>query len=340
MSLGALFVGTLPGVGADIDFSTDGKRVAFTWPAPDGKPSLVVGDMNGGPTQALPGTQAASGAKWSPNGKRLLYHDEAAHQTLVWDADTGRSVRLPVELLPPYAWREDSLRVAGTTRSRTGAFELVFVALGELGVAHRTAVPAEAASLAAIVWLGQTDEVAFLGQKNGLADIYITDGGIPMRITTTSDVIGLGLTPNRRNLLFARPSRNPGYILCTLFRYNVAKRSVEKLPFPDRVAAVNPSPNSAPAKVEAVWFSPNGAGLAMLTTWQRPTGARVRIHAMQMDGTNARPIADLPARGGLLSGFAWTTDSAGFAALVIDGFSAQLYLTDAATGARRGLYKK
>lgn len=271
-----------------LDFSPDSKQIVYTWPT-----GLAIGNLEGTAIQPVPGGEGATVVRWSPNGRSIIFAGPS--EVKLFTAATGKTRSVGGNLGGPLAWREDGGRFACVHRSPTGNTQLLFYSVSENGVLLRVPLPVAVDAYAPMVWLPGSDDVAFLAADG---NVYTVEAGEVHRITTSNDVIGLGLIDSGRRLVWARRSPNLHYILTSIYAYDLSARNVVRLPFPDRVAPLNPDPRHAPIAVNRVEFAPDGSRLAIIVTTDQafgkrgPQGVIVKaVYTVLMNGQNAR-LAD------------------------------------------------
>lgn len=264
--------------------SPDGKMTAI-----DGGASLVVRGDKAPNGLTVPASDGAHDPAWSPDGNYLAFaagSGAGAHGG-IFNLKTGRTAALPLGFGSPYAWREDSLRIAGINTLEDGSVEVAQYHVTERGMTLTTALPG-VRSVARAFWVAQTDDVVV---QTGTGDVYLVESGQVTSISQSHDVIGLGITPDGSTLVWARRSANPRYILCSLYQFNMKTRSVVRLPFPARVAGVNPDPRTGPTRVDCVWFSADARRLAVVGAQPVGTAVATTVYVTNLAGTTARLVA-------------------------------------------------
>lgn len=301
-------------------FSPVGDRVAVA--GPDG---LRLG-VPGAASDVIDHAGDCTAPAWSPNGRFLAYIRGAGERgQLLLYTPASRSTRvLGKGYAPPIAWREDSQRLAAVSVTQTGAAEIAAYVLSEKGITVRVACGAAvpAARNDTIVWLPGTDNVAYLS-TNG--DVYAAEEGELHRISTGADVVGMGLSADRRKLIWARRSANPRYIVLTLYAYDLRARSVARMPFPARVPLISPGPRKGPDRLVSVAMCPAGSELAALYTTSRTKAAAAKYtwYAMRLDGSGARSLGGASAAP---SEVVWSPDGRKVATVAVSGGFASLSL--------------
>lgn len=332
---------------AGLDFSPDGRQLVFQWMT-ESQPGLALINTDGTGFATLPDSAFGRWPKWSPDGNHILFDagPEGSFQLKVYNVTTQTTRALAENVSGPFAWREDSRWLAGYTTLDDGRSALVTYSLSEAGVTQRVPLPFDRFGITRTVWLPQTNDVALSVQTEKGQNLYTIESGEIKQITTSDDVISMALSGDGRRLRWARKSKNPKYILLSLYAYDLRRRSVVRLPFPERVPALNPDPRRAPESVDYVAFSPDGARLALLATFSDPpgkTGQPPRKHrvcySIRMDGTGARLVRRVPYDPTLGDPLmpAWSRDSRRLAVLDTSGgqpTALALYNADGSGGKR------
>jgi len=146
----------------------------------------------------------------------------------------------------------DDITVNNAISSNTNLLNVTFTAGGQITLNDGGSVTSNGG------------DVTFTAGDNVSIEDTINAGTGDILITTTGDVIGLGISGDGKKLLWARRSQNMKYILMTVYAYDLKSRSAVRLPFPDRISVLNPNPSTAPEKIEMVSFSPDGTKVAII----------------------------------------------------------------------------
>lgn len=306
-----------------LDFSPDGKQIVATTVK-----GLAVLNTDGSGIQLLPEGDKAWMPSWSPDGRHILYikHENQDGDLMLYDTVTRKVRKIGSDYEPCYGWREDGKRFAAIHKTSKGQ-EAVWYDLIENGVNLKVPLGEVSAEGLNIIWLPNTDNIAFIAGHKDQGDVYTIEAGELKRITNTSDVIGLNLFANRKKLIWARRSPNTKYILCTLYAYDLDQRSVARLPFPERVNGLNAPPKAPPSKVNYVTVSPTGDRVAMLMEYnvgKKSVGGQeikyIACCVVKLDGGEARQVYRTPAEenGGGLPYPVWSKDGNQLAVLEIE----------------------
>ncbi|HXG24762.1 MAG TPA: hypothetical protein VNJ09_09425 [Chthonomonadales bacterium] len=275
-----------------VDFSPDGRQLVLAWFTGEGRRGLAMVNADSARLKPVPGGEGGNLPGWSPDGKYILFATAPSTMSL-YDVEKHRTHILGANLQPPFAWREDSKRFATIRTREDGEQEVVWYNLPEGGITFTTLLPCK--DVAKMVWLPNTDDLALLGTDAGGQNVYMLESAESKKITTTNDVIGLSLSADRQKLIWARKSKNPRYILLSIYAYDLKSRSVLRMPFPHRVPALNPNPRTNLKSVDYVTFSPDGRRLVLLATFSAPSvrgkpndSEYTACYSVSMTGTNAR----------------------------------------------------
>ena len=247
--------------------------------------SLYKVNVDGSGSSRIVGTDAGVTPSISPNGRYILCdipvngNSLVSSKLILLDSVTGKAVNIGQNVTAPFAWRDDSSRFAGMQQGLT-QFSAWFYLLSAKGVTLKVKFPPAVTIFDRAIWLPHTDNIAYLAGVQPpvnsapgtppMTDVYTVEYGVVNKISSSGDVLGLGLTPDGKNLLWARRGKNLRYILLTLYEFNLDKRTVQRLPFEEEVSGIN-SPRRAPNSIGAVSFSPDGKRLAVECFFNMPT---------------------------------------------------------------------
>ncbi|MCX6358509.1 MAG: hypothetical protein NT029_01780 [Armatimonadetes bacterium] len=299
-----LAVVALSAAASPITWSPDGKQVAAAFK--DGV-AVAAADGSGGWTLAGPGGKCPV---WSPDGGSIVYSLPGNGVAAAWvfDVKKGRTRKVAAEVGPPYAWREDGQRFVGFSRLPEGAVEAVWYNLTDRGVTQRRALPCAAVQEDSgdVVWLPETDDIAFVGRDGAQADVYIVESGDVTRVTRTGDIIGFALSRDRKELVWGRRGPNPKYILATLYALNLESRGSRRLPLPDRIPLLNPNPRQAPLSVSRVIPSAGLDALAVMVAMPTAGAQTSACWVGKIDGSGSLVRSWKGATGGVA--LTWSPD--------------------------------
>ena len=278
-----------------LQFLPDDSGIVVPWRGPNtAGPGLAVLDLTTGRPDWVEQVNEVTGAAVSPNGRWLVYQvvDGATRSTVLLDLRTKRVRRMPVPIGPPYAWREDSGRIAGTLLDQDGHLNVVFFNTREFGETLRVRLPVDSVEPGNMLWLPDTDDVAFLGILQGKRDVYAVEAGQVRQFSTTGDVLAVSRGSGKTKLVWARSSKNIRYILLSLYEFDTEQRNVRRLRFPERVTLINPTPRQAPLRITSVCFAPDMSRLAVVAEYAGKSQGELiaRVYTMAFDGTGVRMV--------------------------------------------------
>src|SRR5262249_30210275 len=232
----------------------------------------------------------------------ILYikHEAEDGDLMLYNVSTRKVRKIGSNFEPCYGWREDGKRFAAIHKANKG-HEAIWFDLAENGINLRVPLGDATPEGLNIVWLPNTDSIAFIGGQKDQGDVYTIEAGELKKITNTADVIGLNLFAGGKKLIWVRRSPNTKYILCTFYAYDLDQRSVTRLPFPERVSGLNAPPKTPPTQVDYVAVSPAGDRAAMLVDYadakRTAGGQEVKYTAcwvVKLDGGDARQLYRTP----------------------------------------------
>lgn len=257
----------LSGCGVHVEFSPDGKKLLISG---KNKP-IMIANADGSQLQHLPGTSGASSTIWAPDGHYILY--EASQEgdedwkVFLYDLRTKSVRAFPRCLSVPFTFSDDGRQVVAWDRKKA-CLVWLDVPLGERLLEVPCPVTPQGIRLH---WLPDRYGVAFIGQEEGKgADVYTVEAGKVYRVSTTGDAVGLGLSPDGKELLWARQAGYDANATVTTFAYDLDARTVQKLPLQVRVRDLVRVhlPRNTALLTEAE-FSPDGKSIALQVTCYR-----------------------------------------------------------------------
>jgi Tol biopolymer transport system component len=302
-AVSALFgIVAVPGSGG-LDLSPDGKSVAISTLG-----GISILPVDGGQPRPIPESGAGLMPVWSPDSSRILYSRRVndTNELLSYEVATNRARQIGTNLGWPYAWREDGKRVAAVQKIEDGDYEMVWFDLIEGGIAQSVKVPEPLW----MVWLPETDSIAFLASLNGKRNIYTVENAEVKQISKTNDIVGLSLSADKRAILWARRGANLKFQLLTIYRYDLKARSASRIEFPMRIPLINPDSARAPSALEYVTFSPDGSHLAIVVRRSTKQGSgAAACYVARMDGSEARLVRQTSGKGDVETLFpVWSRD--------------------------------
>jgi Tol biopolymer transport system component len=272
------------------DFSPDGSQIVYA-----GKSGIMLCSINDAVSRPIPGGEGGTGALWSPTGDHIVFavpdRASGSSRAVLYDTRSGRSRTVADGLEPPFAWREDGNRFAGIRRMEGIGLQIVLVNVVG-GQADARMIPVQQVVGRQMVWIPATDNIAFIGRNGRSQNLYLYQFGEVKQITTSNDVIGIGLWQDRKRVVWARHSRNTRYILASLYLADVSTNSAPvRLNFPAVIPEINPRPAQGPVSVEQVVFSPRSNRLSMVCTFSPSPGRLTQVcYSINMDGTDVRTV--------------------------------------------------
>ncbi|MCX6381146.1 MAG: hypothetical protein NT023_17020, partial [Armatimonadetes bacterium] len=249
-------------------FSPDGKQILFPHYTPQGSPVQAIVNTDGTGLMEIPESSGSVVAKWSPNGKYILFGN-AQRKVKLYQIRLGKTRTIAHNVEPPFAWREDSVTFAAVRVSRDQTTQRETRELCRfdrdgypLGQTHLGDI--RLAPFAPLYWIPNTDEQIFMTNEQTNVNAYLTDSHELRKVSSSNDLIGMGSIGNSQHVVWARRGRNFRYILMTLYRFNATLTSVSRPEFPERIPALNPDPHHAPDSIFNVRFSPDGSRLIVV----------------------------------------------------------------------------
>jgi len=176
-------------------------------------------------------------------------------------------------------------------------------------------------------WLPDRHGVAFIGQrgKEGV-DVYTVEAGKVYRISTTGDVVGLGVSPDGRRLLWARQTGHDANAVVTAFAYDLDARRVQKLLLQVRVRDLIRWQLPQDAKANAlVEFSPDAQSVVAMVAYyteNEPPWYRYKGVVLPLSGGAAKEVFSTSPRSRrpeALAGIVWSPDSKCMVLLTLSG---------------------
>lgn len=207
-----------------------------------------------------------------------------------------------------------------------------------------------------LAFITNTANVIVAGGDGGKTDLYLLDQTEVVQLTTTGDILGFGVSADGSRVRWVRASPNTKYILLQIYELAIDTRSLKKLPYPDRIPAINPNPRSAPTSLGSVVFSPDLNRFAFVThggpqaapngsaLWiSDVTGTEVHFVGTGTSTNTLPPAIAVPASALQITGQtfpyyapAFSPDSQSLAAVRNENGKRYLWVGSAATGQGKG----
>ncbi len=305
LSVGLALVGCAP-TGLLLDSSPDGRQLAFTWTSGE-YTGLALINLDGTGFRWVPGGDYGQFPLWSSDGRSILFsgvtrdsspdplllHDRP-NPLLLHDLATGETRRV-AEGVVAVAWRADGQLIAGIADER----QIVWLTPSG-SVVSEVWLPEGVSSVLpwTFAWLPATDTVALMasrGQEADGTDLFLARPDGVTQVSQTHDVVGSGLAPDGRRLLWARGRRDRQGGLFLLYAYDWVTGRSMRLPFPSALTMLRPDPGFAPSRVVGATFAPGAARLVLLVVFTGPARpgettpqAYVAAYALNRDGSGAR----------------------------------------------------
>lgn len=316
-------VALLSGCGSNVAFSPDGKKILVSGESD----ALVLMNADGSNRQRLPNTKNAAFAIWSPDGRHILYTrldwNGNAIGVCLYDLQDKASRDLPGMLSTPYTFSHDGRQVVAWDKEKA-----CLVWLDTFSAERLLEVPCPVKPRGIrLFWLPDRYGVAFSGEEEGRGvDVYTVEAGKVYRISTTGDVVGLSMTPDGKQLLWARQPGTGVNTVVSTFVYDLDARSVQKLPLQVRVRDLITwrLPKGARIYTRAE-FSPDAQWVVLVVTHfteREPPLLYLRGVVYPLSGGQAKEVYNAlsrATRAEMLVGIVWSRDSEKVAFLSLRG---------------------
>ncbi|HLK60537.1 MAG TPA: hypothetical protein VKU00_28505, partial [Chthonomonadaceae bacterium] len=250
-----LLIGCMP-----VEFSPDGSQIVFYWNVEGQTNGLFTMNTDGTGFQALPGGDGAVLARWSSDGRYILFAD-LSNTLNLYDTQTRQAPKVSTHTSLTFAWRKDSQRFAAIGNAEAGGLEVLWYSVPQGQVIARKAFPASLGlnGFAQMLYLPNREAVAVIGSESaGQSHVYVVGTQAIEKLPSSADALGMGLSADRRQLLWASKSPDLRRNLLSLHSYDLTTHEITRLPFPAQVASLNPDPRHQPEEIESVTFSPEG----------------------------------------------------------------------------------
>ncbi len=208
-----------PSCGFGVDFSPDGKQIAFSDVA--GK-NLVIALMNtdGSGYRVVARTPVPNPPVWSPDGSHILFCD--GDGLCLYDVQ-GRKLRRLRDIAPSgYTWSADGRQIVCLMRKEP---EAIWLDARSGEILLRVSLPTEPQGMMPgmnLAPIPQTWGVAFIGSDGNL---YSVEAGKVYQITRTGDVCSLWVSDDGSRLRWVRSPKSAKRYL-VVHEYDMASRTV------------------------------------------------------------------------------------------------------------------
>lgn len=221
-----------------------------------------------------PGSGTVSGPVWSRDGRTLAYIADGQKLIMLEMKDKKFRV-LDTNAVSPAAWSRDSALFAVVHQNEKGGLQArIRYRNGQTFLPPITlpfnVVPS---AFPPVRFLTNTTNIIVAGGDGGKNDLYLLDQGEVVRLTSTGDILGFAVSADGTRLRWVRASPNTHYILLQIYEMNIDTRTLRKLPFPDRLPAINPDPRHAPSSISSVIFAPGMDSFAFIVRGGPQTAA-------------------------------------------------------------------
>lgn len=271
----------IPGCGYGVDFSPNGKQIAFTWVSPNGKFLLCTVDADGSRMYTIPHSEDPGPPLWSPDGKYILF---SSGTDLYLYNPTQRVVRKIAAGVTPgfYVWNSDGTQIicisVPASKSNDPPAQVLWITVPSGEVVFRADLPADAElpgltlQRATVAYLPTTWGIAFISSK---ANVYTVEAGKVYRITRTGDVSSLWVSPDGTRLRWVRSPEHSATLV--VHEYDLASRSVTGTPVRLDLRRL---PHVRGYTLGSTWgvLSPNGQKMLIVAEFRRKTSKEHKVY--------------------------------------------------------------
>ncbi len=211
-----------PSCGFGVDFSPDGKKVAFM-DAHKGEPVIAVANVDGSGYRVVDTIRSLSYPAWSPDGRGILYSNG---DDLYLYNTVHRSIRRFAKGISPagYVWSPDGRHIACFLREKAQAVWLDADSGEILLRVDLPRAPGMVIGGVSAAWLPQTWGVAYVGTGEA-NDVYVVEAGRVEQITHTGDVVSLWVSPDGSRLRWLRATGSTKTTM-TIHEYDLPSRAL------------------------------------------------------------------------------------------------------------------
>lgn len=271
----------MPGCGYGVDFSPDGKQLAFTWMSQSG-PCLAIADAGGRRLRVVPHSENPGPPLWSPDGKYLLFTSDT--DLTLYDLAERAGRKIAKQVVPgAYVWSGDGAYVfcisSPEAKPEGPPAQVLCLSIPSGEELLRTDLLADVKPQtphlprSTIAPLPTTWGIAFVSSEG---DVYTVEAGKVHRITSTKDVHSLWVSPDGTRLRWVRLPQ--GSQTLVIHDYDLGARNVTGKPV--RVDLRQLSPMRGFTLGGAVGFlSPDGRKMLMLVEFKRGAGRKEQSYS-------------------------------------------------------------
>jgi Tol biopolymer transport system component len=365
ISLAVVVIAVILAGCSGLDFSPDGKRIAFAWYQYDSRVIAVV-QTDGRGFRVIPYSTRGWSPRWSPDGRYILFCREPQNTSTqldkfsLWlhDNEEHRTSMLTERAAVIYAWSPDSRQVIACHPSDDlKPSEVVLYDAETKQVLRSHSFEQKEAEVYEFVWVPKMEPIAMLVyEDSGKMDVYLLRDGAIQRLTTTQDVLALNFSPRDNRLIWARMGYHPSRVHFTLHAYDLQTGKAIRLPFHENLPKIQPEPGYVIEEVNSVQILPDGKHLLFWLHFEEKSHPKHKdrklytaVYRARMDGTGLKQIKQYPPETGggwyekrkLLPIYcAWSRDGRYFAELLGEEKRLELRLMDLETGQTKQLLHK
>lgn len=242
-----------------IEFSPDGKWIAFVWPDTE---KIGIMPAQGGTVRWLSSIKEGVWPHWSPDGKHLLVALDK--KSAVVNVDQDRASDLNVS---------DGYGVWGPKGDQfaiVNADSVNWFQLGAKDPSYKLALKGGVTPwMPTMAWVPDNDAILFLGSagkdEKRAGDVYLAEQGELTKLTTMGNAIGMALSPGGKSVRWCTSVPSGRSLLFSVYEMDLHLRTAQRL----RVIELAPSEAGlgpkATQKANFAIFSPDAESLVVAT---------------------------------------------------------------------------